>query len=57
MYPFAGHECARAFALFSVELSDCHDNLDGLTKGDLDSLEEWKQKFRSKYHIIGSIVS
>eukprot|EP00210_Caulerpa_lentillifera_P001903 g1830.t1 len=57
MYPFAGHECARAFALFSVDLSDCNDNLDGLTKGDLDSLEDWKQKFRSKYHIVGSIVN
>ncbi len=28
MYPFAGHECARAFALISTDTADCHDNLE-----------------------------
>lgn len=56
MYPFAGHECARAFALVSVDVNDCVANLDGLCKGDLDTLKEWEFKFRSKYNIIGHVV-
>lgn len=28
MYPFAGHECARAFALISTDTADCNDNLE-----------------------------
>ena len=28
MYPFAGHECARAFALISTNTADCNDNLE-----------------------------
>jgi membrane-associated progesterone receptor component len=28
MYPFAGHECARAFALISTDVADCNDNLE-----------------------------
>lgn len=28
MYPFAGHECARAFALISTDIADCNDNLE-----------------------------
>ena len=56
MYPFAGHECARAFALVSVDVNDCVADLEGLTKGDLDTLQEWKFKFRSKYDIIGQVV-
>ncbi len=30
MYPFAGHECARAFALISTDTADCNDNLEVL---------------------------
>ncbi len=28
MYPFAGHECARAFAMISTDVADCNDNLE-----------------------------
>ncbi len=28
IYPFAGHECARAFALISTEVADCNANLE-----------------------------
>ena len=28
IYPFAGHECARAFALISTDTADCNDNLE-----------------------------
>lgn len=56
MYPFAGHEVARAFALISTELSDCNDDLDGLGAMELDTLAEWEAKFNSKYPIVGRLV-
>ena len=31
IYPFAGHECARAFALISTDTADCNDNLEVCT--------------------------
>ncbi len=31
MYPFAGHECARAFAMISTDVVDCNDNLEVTT--------------------------
>ena len=27
IYPFAGHECARAFALISTDVADCNADL------------------------------
>jgi membrane-associated progesterone receptor component len=57
IYPFAGHEVARAFALTSTELSDCHDNLEGLGAFELDNLKEWEAKFNWKYPVVGRLVS
>lgn len=48
VYPFAGHECARAFALMSTEASDCNANLEGLTSTELETLRDWKAKFNTK---------
>ena len=28
IYPFAGHECARAFALISTDVADCNADLE-----------------------------
>ncbi|GMH32947.1 hypothetical protein BSKO_00781 [Bryopsis sp. KO-2023] len=56
MYPFAGRECARAFALYSTELDDCNDNLEGLDASDIDAMNDWFAKFVSKYDIIGEVV-
>ena len=56
IYPFAGKEVARAFALFSTELSDCNDNLEGLSYTELESLRDWTAKFDAKYPIIGKLV-
>uniref|UniRef100_A0A7R9V3T3 Cytochrome b5 heme-binding domain-containing protein n=1 Tax=Chlamydomonas euryale TaxID=1486919 RepID=A0A7R9V3T3_9CHLO len=55
-YPFAGRECARAFALLSTETSDCVDDLEGLSPMELQNLSDWKGKFNSKYPIVGRIV-
>lgn len=56
MYPFAGHECARAMAKFSTELTDCSKNLDGLDASEIDALNDWYAKFVSKYDIVGTVV-
>jgi membrane-associated progesterone receptor component len=57
MYPFAGRECARAFALMSTDTADCHDNLEGLNSVEMESLREWEAKFMYKYPIVGKVVS
>ena len=56
IYPFAGHEVARAFALTSTELSDCHDNLEGLGGMEMDNLKEWEAKFNWKYPVVGRLL-
>lgn len=52
---FAGKEIARALALFSVNGEDCIGDLDRLDEQQLDTLEEWIQKFRRKYPIVGRL--
>lgn len=56
MYPFAGHECARAFAMISTDVADCNDNLEGLGAMEMDNLRDWEAKFNFKYPIVGSVV-
>ncbi|GBF92660.1 hypothetical protein Rsub_05029 [Raphidocelis subcapitata] len=56
VYPFAGREVARAFAMLSTELSDCHDGLEGLSQMELDNLREWEEKFNWKYSIVGTLT-
>ncbi|KAK9798900.1 hypothetical protein WJX73_004926 [Symbiochloris irregularis] len=57
MYPFAGHECARAFALLSTDTADCNNNLEGLNSMDRENLRDWQAKFHSKYSIVGEVVA
>lgn len=56
VYPFAGRECARAFALLSTEVSDCNNNLEGLGPVEMEHLRDWQAKFNAKYPIVGKIV-
>ena len=57
VYPFAGRECARAFAMVSTELDDCNDNLEDMSPAELDSLQDWESRFYSKYPIIGTVLT
>lgn len=57
VYPFAGRECARAFAMVSTEVDDCNDNLEDMSPAELDSLRDWESRFYSKYPIIGRVKS
>ena len=42
VYPFAGKECAYAFAKVSTEVEDCHSNLEDLSKAEEETLLEWE---------------
>lgn len=53
---FAGRECARAFALDSLEPEDVTGNLDDLPEAKLRRLEEWIETFEMKYGAIGKLV-
>eukprot|EP00891_Asterochloris_glomerata_P008310 jgi/Astpho2/8310/Aster-01384 len=56
VYPFAGKECAFAFAKVSTEVEDCHSNLEDLSKAEEETLLEWEAKFEFKYPIIGEVT-
>lgn len=56
IYPFAGRECARAFALLSTDTDDCSENTEGLDKMELDNLRDWQEKFHTKYKLVGRVV-
>ena len=57
IYPFAGHECARAFALLSTDTKDCVESTEGLDKMEMDNLRDWQEKFHTKYKLVGKVVS
>ncbi len=52
---FAGRECSRALALMSLDPEDCCAELADLTTRQLDTLQEWLDKFRQKYHSVGRV--
>lgn len=57
IYPFAGRECARAFALVSTDVADCVADVGGLAPLEIDNLREWKAKFDFKYPKVGRVVA
>ena len=54
---FAGKECARAFALDSLEPGDCTGDLSGLPEAKLRRLDEWIDTFEMKYGAIGKLIA
>lgn len=57
VYPFAGREVARAFALSSLEISDCTGTVDDLKISEIDTLRDWIARFEMKYPIVGTVES
>jgi membrane-associated progesterone receptor component len=55
VYPFAGRECARAFALVSTDTADCVADISGLGPMEMESLRDWRAKFDFKYPVVGSV--
>lgn len=37
--------------MLSTELSDCHDDLEGLAHIELENLREWEEKFNWKVRV------
>lgn len=54
---FAGRECARALALMKLDESECNANLEGLEEKHHKTLQQWHDKFASKYTIVGKVVA
>jgi len=53
----AGRDATRALALVSLEQADVDNtSIEGLSWGDLNTLEEWIAKFEMKYHVVGFLV-
>jgi hypothetical protein len=38
--------------MLSTDISDCHDDLSGLCRMELDNLREWEAKFGFKYPMV-----
>jgi len=56
-YPFAGRECARALAKYSVELEDCVSDTSNCSLAEMDALRSWEAQFHSKYPVVGRVDS
>jgi cytochrome-b5 reductase len=54
---FGGRDASRALALMSLDTADVEDSrLDDLSSSQLDSLEEWIERFEMKYQRVGFLV-
>ena len=52
---FAGKECARALGKMTMDAKDCSGSVDDLTEGQMKTLHDWEEKFRSKYPEVGKV--
>ena len=52
---FAGRDASRALAKMSFEASDLTGDISGLGPFEVEALQEWELKFKSKYVTVGII--
>ncbi|KAJ1280142.1 hypothetical protein BS78_04G208700 [Paspalum vaginatum] len=52
---FAGRDASRALAKMSFEASDLTGDISGLGPFEVEALQEWEYKFKSKYVTVGTI--
>ncbi|KAJ6830565.1 membrane steroid-binding protein 1-like [Iris pallida] len=52
---FAGKDASRALAKMSFEEKDLTGDISGLGPFELDALNDWEYKFRSKYTKVGTV--
>jgi len=52
---FAGRDASRALAKMSFEASDLTGDISGLGPFEVEALQEWEHKFKSKYVTVGII--
>eukprot|EP00798_Chlamydomonas_sp_ICE-L_P024310 gene24310-9914_t len=53
---FAGRECSRALALMQNVIEECNGNLVGLDDKQLATLQQWIDKFKAKYPVVGNVT-
>ncbi|XP_024983141.1 putative receptor-like protein kinase At5g39000 [Cynara cardunculus var. scolymus] len=54
--PFAGKDASRALAKMSFADEDLNGDLTGLGPFELEALQDWEDKLKSKYVKVGSII-
>ncbi|RKP28149.1 putative progesterone binding protein [Syncephalis pseudoplumigaleata] len=54
---FAGKDASRALAMSSLKAEDCTPNLEGLSESELQTLDQWYERFSKKYNIVGKLVN
>ena len=52
---FAGREVARALAVMSLKEEDCTDDLQGVSDKQMGVLQDWEEKFKIKYEVVGKV--
>eukprot|EP00850_Spirogloea_muscicola_P024851 SM001637S02408 [mRNA] locus=s1637:1282:1521:- [translate_table: standard] len=52
---FAGRDASRALAKMSFEPKDISGDLEGLSQGEVDTLDDWDRKFDAKYEKVGTV--
>lgn len=53
---YAGKEISRALGKMSLEDKECNDDLEGLTAKEIETLQQWEEKFCNKYPIVGTVI-
>lgn len=54
---FAGRDASRALALMSFDLNDLTGDLEGLSPDELEVLQDWEEKFKERYPLVGHLPS
>lgn len=54
---FAGRDASRALALMSFDLNDLTGDLEGLSPDELEVLQDWEEKFKERYPVVGHLPS
>ncbi|CAM0872960.1 unnamed protein product [Alopecurus aequalis] len=54
---FAGRDASRALALMSFDHNDLTGDLEGLSPDELEVLQDWEEKFKERYPMVGHLPS
>jgi len=50
---FAGHDASRCLAKMSLSADDLDKNITDLTKEELTTLHEWRDRYEKSYPVVG----
>lgn len=52
---FTGRDASCALGKTSLEESDCHDDISGLSDKEVETMEDWYTFFGYRYNIVGRV--